>query len=417
MRLRANFLTGTLNAQLANNGVTLSSVELSKMPVVSSPDYMPIALDPFGEFGAPEIAWVTDHASGSSQATLLRHQEGTLARVHNAPTIWANTLTAQDFNDLYTQVDAISGALPSYLPLAGGSMLGPLLLEADPLDPLGAATKAYVDSVTSSVPFLPLAGGTMTGHISQASNPTSASHLARKGYVDTKADDDHTHSGYAATSHGHSNYEPLGHGHGEYSVTSHGHPWGDISGEPSFSLSSHGHSGYLPINGGNLTGELTSSQGAHFNERIRSNASFYGTNYYPQNLWGYHGGSNGSLRWMGVDVAFQQNHTSSSVKEKVYVQDVDLEKAVFNRLRPIWFRYSKNHKYKDRWDDFDEAVNPPTGRMGFAYEDLIDDYPQWCYLADGMEAIGYEDMLPDFMAWTVAAIQNLMQRVAALEGI
>jgi hypothetical protein len=33
-----------------------------------------------------------------------------------------------------------------FLPLLGGTMLGPIILDADPTDPFGAATKRYVDA-------------------------------------------------------------------------------------------------------------------------------------------------------------------------------------------------------------------------------------------------------------------------------
>lgn len=52
-----------------------------------------------------------------------------------------------------------------FLPLTGGQMLGPLLLAGDPVVPLGAATKAYVDAAVGigGGPFLPLSGGTIQG--------------------------------------------------------------------------------------------------------------------------------------------------------------------------------------------------------------------------------------------------------------
>jgi hypothetical protein len=45
------------------------------------------------------------------------------------------------------------------LPIAGGTLTGPLILAADPTAALGAATKEYVDTKA----FLPLSGGTLTG--------------------------------------------------------------------------------------------------------------------------------------------------------------------------------------------------------------------------------------------------------------
>ena len=53
-------------------------------------------------------------------------------------------------------VSAIGGP---FLPKAGGTLTGPLLLAADPTAALGAATKQYVDGGGAGGPFLPLAAG------------------------------------------------------------------------------------------------------------------------------------------------------------------------------------------------------------------------------------------------------------------
>jgi hypothetical protein len=52
-----------------------------------------------------------------------------------------------------------------YLRLAGGTMTGPLLLYADPLDNLEAATKQYVDSHTINSNYVAITGDTMTGNL------------------------------------------------------------------------------------------------------------------------------------------------------------------------------------------------------------------------------------------------------------
>jgi hypothetical protein len=63
-----------------------------------------------------------------------------------------------------------------YLPIAGGTMTGPLVLDADPVNPLDASTKEYVDNqLTGGGTFLPTSGGTMTGPLTldAALNPSS----------------------------------------------------------------------------------------------------------------------------------------------------------------------------------------------------------------------------------------------------
>jgi hypothetical protein len=75
-----------------------------------------------------------------------------------------------------------SGTPPSggpFLPLGGGTMLGNLILNADPTDPLGAVTKEYVDNN-----FLSLSGGTMTGDLILDGDPTNPLGAATMEYVD-----------------------------------------------------------------------------------------------------------------------------------------------------------------------------------------------------------------------------------------
>lgn len=79
---------------------------------------------------------------------------------------WTKIGTAQD--------------LAQYLPLAGGTLTGPLTLSGPPTQPLQAATKAYVDSGS----FLPISGGTLTGPLILAADPTLNLGAATKQYAD-----------------------------------------------------------------------------------------------------------------------------------------------------------------------------------------------------------------------------------------
>jgi hypothetical protein len=66
-------------------------------------------------------------------------------------------------------------------------MLGPLKLAGDPVNPLDAATKQYIDStytVNINASYLLLTGGNMQGNLSLATNPTAPLHAATKQYVD-----------------------------------------------------------------------------------------------------------------------------------------------------------------------------------------------------------------------------------------
>lgn len=199
-RLRSNFEVGTVtNNPLTSAGATLNSAELASVPLVSSPDIMAITIDPDGAGGQPEIVHITDHVASATSATITRGQEGTIAREHAAGTNWVNALTAEDIDDLYAQVDNV---VENYLPLAGGSMLGPLLLADDPSVALGAATKQYVDGLSVELdwdaitgkpttfppdPHVHDAGEIETGTINPARLPAATATVA--GVLQT----DHTH--------------------------------------------------------------------------------------------------------------------------------------------------------------------------------------------------------------------------------
>lgn len=69
-----------------------------------------------------------------------------------------------------------------YLPIAGGTMSGPLLLNADPATALGAATRQYVDAH-----FLPLTGGTVTGVVHFTPPALSGTATASAQYITSTA--------------------------------------------------------------------------------------------------------------------------------------------------------------------------------------------------------------------------------------
>ena len=59
------------------------------------------------------------------------------------------------------EIAAVAADTQSYLPTTGGTLSGPLTLCCDPVTPLQAADKRYVDAASAMA--VPLAGGTMTG--------------------------------------------------------------------------------------------------------------------------------------------------------------------------------------------------------------------------------------------------------------
>lgn len=65
-----------------------------------------------------------------------------------------------------------TGGSGAYIPTAGGSMTGPLLLSSDPTAPTQAATKHYADVLSASA--VALAGGSMTGALQLSGTPNSS---------------------------------------------------------------------------------------------------------------------------------------------------------------------------------------------------------------------------------------------------
>lgn len=100
-RLRQNFLGGVIeNDPLEPAGATLASPGLSAAPLVDATSHLPIVIDPDGVYGEPEVVYVTAHAATSSNATILRAQEGTTARLHRRDTPWVHGPTKLDWEAL-----------------------------------------------------------------------------------------------------------------------------------------------------------------------------------------------------------------------------------------------------------------------------------------------------------------------------
>lgn len=103
-RVRSNWDSGALNADINDIVLGMSSTEFTTLPVIVAPDYLPIVLDKDEQFGAPEIVWVTGHAAGHDTVTIVRGKEGTTARTHVTTTKWLHGLTAHDMMDMGERV-------------------------------------------------------------------------------------------------------------------------------------------------------------------------------------------------------------------------------------------------------------------------------------------------------------------------
>lgn len=114
---------------------------------------------------------------------LLVDMDGTL-HIDTADATHTGVLSSADWNTFNNKQNALG-----YTPVdkAGDTMLGSLQLSSDPLLPLHAATKQYVDNELANK--LDLAGGTLTGSLILAGDPVAGLGAATKQYVDTAIND------------------------------------------------------------------------------------------------------------------------------------------------------------------------------------------------------------------------------------
>ena len=106
--------------------------------------------------------------------------------------------TKQYVDNSIAAIDIPEPPLDEYLELKGGTMTGPLILSANPSQPLGAVTKQYADSLVvglGSGDFkrdgsLPMTGELQMGgfKIRDLAAPGLASDAVTKSYVDGEVD-------------------------------------------------------------------------------------------------------------------------------------------------------------------------------------------------------------------------------------
>lgn len=128
-----------------------------------------------------------------------------------APLYYAETVAVEDPNDLVNygylkyQMDVFLASWVDYLPLAGGTMEGNILLASTNDDPLAIISKGQVDTILDTTKFIHKSGGTMLEafhlHSTDASDYEDF-HAVPKFLVDAKiVEMQTTFDGYFATSY------------------------------------------------------------------------------------------------------------------------------------------------------------------------------------------------------------------------
>lgn len=92
MELTANFLNGTLGANLTTSGTTITFGVAPPFPTLVSPQFIKLVLD------FTEVVYLTAYTSGATTGTILRGQEGTTGKAHSSGSgTWWNNPTTQNF--------------------------------------------------------------------------------------------------------------------------------------------------------------------------------------------------------------------------------------------------------------------------------------------------------------------------------
>jgi trimeric autotransporter adhesin len=148
--------------------------------------------------GTSKITGLGDPTADQDAATKV-YVDTSIANVIDAAPAALDTLNelAAALGDDANFSTTVTNSIAAKLPLAGGSMTGPIAMGTSKITGVGdptlaqdAATKTYVDDADAL--NLPLAGGTMSGAIAMGTNkitglgdPTANQDAATKTYVDT----------------------------------------------------------------------------------------------------------------------------------------------------------------------------------------------------------------------------------------
>ncbi len=98
IRLRRNNIAGTITDNpLTIGATTINSAGFADLPVVDATNHMILVLDPLEVGGTAEIVRVTAHTAAATSVTVVRGQEGSVARSHVFGTTWFHGPVASDW--------------------------------------------------------------------------------------------------------------------------------------------------------------------------------------------------------------------------------------------------------------------------------------------------------------------------------
>lgn len=103
IRLRRNNIAGTITDNpLAIGATTINSANFTDLPVVDATNHMILVLDPLEVGGTAEVVRVTAHTAAAASVTVVRGQEGSVARSHVFNTTWFHGPVTTDWEEVLT---------------------------------------------------------------------------------------------------------------------------------------------------------------------------------------------------------------------------------------------------------------------------------------------------------------------------
>jgi hypothetical protein len=125
--LRLDFFSGYLSQTVDPSDNVLQSNDFQALPAVGGGDVLKLVLDPFRQRGPrPEVVYVTGHVAGQSQVTVLRGQDGTVARTYgDVGTMWLHGPLTSDWTALSSALSAIQATPGTVLPVGGPTYSSP----------------------------------------------------------------------------------------------------------------------------------------------------------------------------------------------------------------------------------------------------------------------------------------------------
>ncbi len=169
----ANTVATALTSGVTSGATDLTVDDGSTYPDPAAPGYGPYKILVGFETSREEVCWVTAKPS-ANVLRVTRAYDSSSASAKNAGDVVVVGVSSGDFT-----------ALNAKLPIAGGTMTGALILDADPSVDLGAATKQYVDDAQAAAETY--ADGRVVDSTSGSETNKAPSVAAVKAYAPTKS--------------------------------------------------------------------------------------------------------------------------------------------------------------------------------------------------------------------------------------